>query len=1325
MATRKKYDSDNIKNLQGMEAIRAKPGMYIGATDASGVFTILREAADNVVDEALAGRASVCEVHIDKSNLYWVIDDGEGIPVKPISVKDQFSNKVHRVPAITAILSLTHTSGKFEQSDASAYTASRGCFTGDTEIRLLDGTVKTFEQLHTEWKKDQTPIPVMSFDLKKERLSPSQISHVQITKYTDELVHVHLDDGSVVKCTPDHKFYVNRNGVTGPVRADRLQLDESLVSSYYSVYNKGKMAGYATMTEQGKKRMIHRIVGSSIYMKEKGKGIPKFHHVHHVSRNRSDNRPDNLEVITSADHQREHREERSELGYKKIMEEQADLRAENSAKLIEQNADEDFIEQAKSSRALSVAVRAVLKDGRLTKLGYNSARRNNDLSLKKAVECFGSFKDLKSASEQKANKISARIGRSMLAEDLVEDAVNGVGKTPQEQSAEKNWIKTQKVWREVLMAHPHPEDMTPREFNVRNGAAVFGRYAHLAKYTSLRKLKAHVLEGKELELHHDQSPEMQEERMIQAEIRMRDPENLKKIVQYFCTGLRKIRGEFTQEAYERAKPSCSPQWRFANAVLDHLYGGIEDLADFVRSYNHRVVKIVHKKLKKPVPVFDITVDKTHVFFVGTGCLVANSHGVGIKASNALSSYFKVCTFRDGAWWGLEYAKGVLQADLEKVKAPIHPVSGKPIKKGTVVLLRPDEKIFSDIRMSLVSLGDWGRIAAFFTPGLKVRLSRHDGVSREYFFENGPREYVDIQIKKLKTEPVSDAVFVCQNALIDCVASFTNLDGSSMDAFTNGLHNAEGGRHMDAFFQTFKSVLLEYAKGKSAPVKRAAGKRRQGRSAAGKTAAEFTLNDIKEGLVGLINVKLSAPHFDSQTKDKLVDERADLPVRELLKVELKKFFDANKKLATQLCDKAIRINSLRSKFIASKKVVSELKKISNKGLPAKAAVAPNCTPEERELFIVEGDSAAGPSRSARFAYFQEILPIRGKILNTGKNSENRAMESEEILGILAQIGLDPRAEDPLSKLRVQGKIICLADPDPDGPLVGSTSVPVFYGGEWLYLTMEQLAEPEWVDREFQVMSWNGRKFVLGDAHSCRITEYVSRIVRLTLANDQVLECSENHLWSVFKSTSDHREVITSTSYLPMMRAELFRPGDNILTPDPGGMTRAPTDLIDSRVLNATAVLKVETISVKPTPVYCLAVNGFHNFVLANGAISKNCHINALLLTLFWKFLPGLFDRGMIYCAQVPEYYAVSKDGQSFFADKAAQLQKKLAKAKVRAEIQHCKGYGEVDHELLRVMAFNPETRRIARIVPTVDKDGDVNFRLLTGGGTAARKRIMGL
>lgn len=728
------------------------------------------------------------------------------------------------------------------------------------------------------------------------------------------------------------------------------------------------------------------------------------------------------------------------------------------------------------------------------------------------------------------------------------------------------------------------------------------------------------------------------------------------------------------------------------------------------------------ELEVAVPVYDITVDGTHTFFVEPGVLVSNTHGIGVKASNALSTRYKVWTFREGSWYFIEYEKGHQKTNLTKLKkAPRHPTSGKKLTKGTLVYMEPDAEIFTvmqkrELKTIFAITGIWVRsimeymrIAAYFTPGLTLRLHHWSADEPKVFVsKDGPVDFIKRKLATLQKADNTvdlirkDAKFIFSNQLFDTVVAWTNADDPGIDAFTNGLRNIEGGAHVDAFLSSLKNSIKEYAPKKS----------------------KFTVRELKDGMVALINVKLSAPQFDSQTKEKLVDERAGEPVEELLTKALKAFFKEHRKLAVMICERANNLHALKTKFTASKKVISALKGLARKGFPSKCSIAPNCKPADREMYIIEGDSASGSAKGARDERYQETLPLKGKILNAMRDPKGEAIESEEIINVLAQMGYDPKADNPYDKLRV-GKIICLADPDPDGPLIGGTLVPVYYEKQWAQIPIQELAEETWLNREYKTLTWNGHAYCAAPARDCHIVRHAGTLVKITLANGVKLECDPAHKWPLVVKSHDPRICGLYTGNLLLVAAKDLKAGDRIVSPEDGGMKHEPHNVVGFQTHGSVLVEKVKTCEVDAVPVYCLTVPEYHNFVVEGGVLSGNCHINSLLLTLFYKFLPELFERGMVYVAEVPEFYALDKNDKLYTAGKPDILQAKLDKAGVKATIQHIKGYGEVSWQHLKILAFDPATRILSRIVPLKNKQGDVEFAKLMGNDSESRKKLLGI
>lgn len=366
-----------------------------------------------------------------------------------------------------------------------------------------------------------------------------------------------------------------------------------------------------------------------------------------------------------------------------------------------------------------------------------------------------------------------------------------------------------------------------------------------------------------------------------------------------------------------------------------------------------------------VPALKAIVSLTHTsgkFDNSAYAASRGTHGVGIKCCSALGEEFTVWTFREGDWWTISYKKGVLQTDVSKTRAPKLPW-GTP-KKGTVIYFKPDLSIFTKSKFPASLCLDWAEITSYLTAKFKITILSHTGSKKEFYSTKGVLDFISKRVTDLKATQLSPKVMHYSSDLIDLALTFTDYDGNGVQAFTNGLRNVDGGTHVDSLYAALRRAIRPFE-----PKKKK------------KDDSGISIFELKEGLVGVINAKLSTPKFTSQTKDKLAEEeRAGKILEDALFDQISLFFKENKSLAAKLVDRCIQLKELKNKFKASKKVLQELNKIKRKGMPNKFAAAnPSVRPGDIELFLVEGDSAGGPCKDARYPH-QAILPLKGKILN---------------------------------------------------------------------------------------------------------------------------------------------------------------------------------------------------------------------------------------------------------------------------------------------------------------------------------------------------------
>lgn len=716
---------------------------------------------------------------------------------------------------------------------------------------------------------------------------------------------------------------------------------------------------------------------------------------------------------------------------------------------------------------------------------------------------------------------------------------------------------------------------------------------------------------------------------------------------------------------------------FDTTFKDKFYGG------------PKVTNITKMSLAVAVPVYGITVETNHTYMVGGGILVSNTHGVGAKGTNATSEFFEVFTKYNNSWHTMRFERGILTKPITKLDTPPKSPFGNPLKKGTAIHFKPDAKIFKKSIIDLSYVKQWAEITSYLVPGFTVLVIDKNKRKTKYYSEKGASEYVTKILEELKAQ-AEKTQFEFHNELCDVVVAFSTAEACNIRGYTNGLYNSEGGKHVDSVISCLYDSAKKYIKGKQT----------------------FTIHNFKEGLVGLVNMKLHKAEFSSQDKSRLTDIRAGNPFKEILQKETDKFFANNKALAQRLCEKASKLSQLMDKFKASKKVVTALNAVKRKGLPAKYAPFDSKTKiEDRELLIVEGDSASGGLREERMPW-QSLLPLRGKILNVGRPGKNdKALESEEIINILGAIGYDPKAPDPLSKLQVS-KVICLADADPDGPVSADTLVYTNKG----QLTIKEIIK-EWekginyysFDR-LRVYAYDEgkRETILADINWAGITCTRAIQYEITFSNGFTVECTDSHKWAIYDENK------CSIDYV---RTDSLELGSSIIGLSNDGNTCFTVNSITKKILP------------REKNFYCLDICGLHNFYVAdtfgNKYLCHNCHINTLLLTLFHTYLPGMFDRGMIYVADMPEFYSIYKD-KFFSGSTISEVRNKMNKEKVPSsvEINHIKGWGEIDASLMRILAVDPSTRKLLKIQPITENDR-VQFTKLMSEDVQFRRKLLGL
>lgn len=486
----------------------------------------------------------------------------------------------------------------------------------------------------------------------------------------------------------------------------------------------------------------------------------------------------------------------------------------------------------------------------------------------------------------------------------------------------------------------------------------------------------------------------------------------------------------TKTGMVQAKDLTKDHILLGDVPSDRMYFYDKDLSGNV--CGKRIKKVSIKRQPKPVQVYGLTVPERHNYLLDAGVLVGNTHGLGLAVVNALSSNLELWSYRKNRWYYQAFKDGkpVKSKPITTTKYP--KIKGHSGKDGTIVRWSANLSCFDKgSRLDVKALLKWLDDLSWFVTRNEVSRGkikkRHpvkfvvtiDGKTQT-IKSTGFAGYYDHVLQTHKLEPVGmDKPFVLQTDSLDVILGWSSSDEDLIKGYTNGAYNVDGGTHVSAVVKTIGKVFSKYAR----------------------KSQSYKVQDLIAGAIGVVNVRIKSPRFMGQAKNKLVSEEVTDIVKEVLEPALTKWAKQNKDTIKDLIQRASEIAKATAALKNNKKLAAALKTTS-KGktlYPEKMLVSLTKNPEERELYIIEGDSAGGSAKKASDRHFQEVLPLRGKIPNAMRGEE-KAFASQIVIDVLRAIGYN--VKDETKKLRV-GKVIFLTDSDHDGFHIAALLMGLFH------------------------------------------------------------------------------------------------------------------------------------------------------------------------------------------------------------------------------------------------------------------------------------------
>lgn len=674
------------------------------------------------------------------------------------------------------------------------------------------------------------------------------------------------------------------------------------------------------------------------------------------------------------------------------------------------------------------------------------------------------------------------------------------------------------------------------------------------------------------------------------------------------------------------------------------------------------------------------------------------HGVGVSVVNALSDDLHLVIKRNQKVYEQSYVFGAPQYDLRVVDSCT--------TTGTAIRFKPSKKIFKNIKFSYDVLAKRLRELSFLNAGISIELSdERTGVGRKdvFSYEGGIEAFIS-HLNKSKT-PVHADIFSYseQNGpvTVDVALQWSTSYSESVLCFTNNINQKDGGTHLQGFRSALTRTINSYIESESLNKK---------------LKVDISGDDAREGLTAVVSIKLPDPKFSSQTKDKLVSSEARTAVETGFAKKMQEFFLENPQSAKNILNKIAEAARAREAARKAREMTRRKTELDIAGLPGKLADCQEKDPTKSEIYIVEGNSAGGSAKQARYRKTQAILPLRGKIINVEKARFDKLISSQELGTLITALGCGIGKDnyDP-EKLRYH-RIIIMTDADVDGSHIRTLLLTFFYRHmtELLNRGHVYIAQPplyrykkakqiKYIKDDHALNS-----FLLDQAiDSIKLPALGEKQNNLELFNILTTYLDLTASSNLFKRQNFINELKHLLYYLPPINEEKLQDRNYM---------QQWLEQLSTRLVKQAADIKIITSRLQEKEKHFypeIEVSKFgqhYNWIFDFDFFDSNEYIKVSEIS---KYFSPLFSTTGQLTVQISdhEFYVNNIDQ---LCDKAMDLAKK------GAHIQRYKGLGEMNPDQLWQTTMDPATRRMLKVTVEDGVAADQMFSLLMGDDIDGRK-----